>query len=86
MKKLASRKFWVAISQIVAGLLIVFNFTDSTATVISGAIVSLSSAIIYIVTEGKIDAASVSQAVNDVQTAVETVKEDSIVKERLTQI
>lgn len=86
MKKLTSRKFWVAISQIVAGFLIVFNFTDNTATVISGAIVSLSSAIIYIVTEGKIDAASVSQAASDVQTAVETVKEDPIVKERLTQI
>ena len=86
MKKLTSRKFWIAVSQIVAGLLIVFNFTDNTATVISGAIVSLSSAVIYIVTEGKIDAASVTQACQDVQEAVEVVKDDPIVKDRLSQL
>lgn len=86
MIKLTSRKFWIAVSQIIAGLLIVFNFTDNTATVISGAIVSLSSAIIYIVTEGKIDAASVSQACQDIQEAVEVVKDDPIVKDRLSQI
>ena len=85
-KKLTSRKFWIAISQIVAGLLIVFNFTDNTATVISGAIVSLSSAVIYIITEGKIDAASVSQAATDIQTAVEAVKEDPAVTERLKKL
>jgi len=86
MIKLSSRKFWIAVSQIIAGLLIVFNFTDNTATVISGAIVSLSSAIIYIVTEGKIDAASVASCVTEVQNAVEVVKEDPLVKDRLSQI
>jgi len=84
--KLTSRKFWVAISQIVAGLTIVFGLSDSTSAVITGAIVSVSSAIIYMVTEGKIDAAKAAQVITDVQTVVETLENDEAIKDRLAKL
>lgn len=72
--KWQSRKFWMAVSQIVGGLLMIFNFSESEIAVVSGAILSVSSAIVYIITEGKIDATRLANAVKDTQDAVEVIK------------
>lgn len=77
-KKLTSRKLWAAIAGIVTGLAMVFGLDDGTMSTVSGAVVSVASVITYIITEGKIDAVSVGNAMNAVQDAVESVKEDSV--------
>lgn len=72
-RKLTSRKLWAAIAGIVTGLAMVFGLDEGTMTNVAGAVVSLSSVIAYIVTEGKVDAESVKKAVEDTQTAVKDV-------------
>lgn len=72
--KLTSRKLWAAVAGIVTGLAMVFGLDEGVITSVAGAVVSLASVITYIVTEGKIDAAGVKNAIEDVQEAVEAVK------------
>ena len=45
-------------------------------TNVAGAVVSLSSIVAYIIAEGDVDAARVKQAAQDVQKAVEAVKDE----------
>lgn len=72
--KLTSRKLWAAVAGIVTGLAMVFGLDEGVITSVAGAVVSLASVITYIVTEGKVDAAGVKVAIEDVQEAVEAVK------------
>lgn len=72
-QKLSSRKLWAAVAGVVAGLAMVFGLDESVISSVAGAVVSVASVITYIVTEGKIDAAAVKVAIEDVQEAVEEV-------------
>lgn len=67
MKKLSSRKLWAAAAGLVAGLAMVFGLDEGIITTVSGAVVTVASVIIYIVTEGKVDAAAVKKAAEEVQ-------------------
>lgn len=57
-RKLSSRKLWACVAGVVAGLAVIFGLDESMISTISGAVVSLSSLITYIMTEGKVDAAA----------------------------
>ena len=70
-QKLSSRKLWAALAGLVAGVAMVFGLDESIITQVSGAVVSVASVIAYIITEGKIDAAAVGQAAEDVAEAIE---------------
>lgn len=74
-RKLTSRKLWAAIAGIVTGLAMVFGLDENVITSVAGAVVSVASVITYVVTEGKVDAAGVKNAVENVQEAVEAVDE-----------
>ena len=69
MKKLSSRKLWAAAAGLVAGLAMVFGLDEGIITTVSGAVVTVASVIIYIVTEGRVDAAAVKKAAEEVQKA-----------------
>lgn len=69
LKKLSSRKLWAALVGIVTGLAMVFGLDEGTISTVAGAVVSVASVITYIITEGKVDAAAVKNAVEDVQDA-----------------
>ncbi len=58
-RKLSSRKLWAAIAGIVTGLAMVFGLDESTISSVAGAVVSVTSVVSYIITEGKVDAAGV---------------------------
>lgn len=73
-RKLSSRKLWAAIAGVVSGLAIVFGLDENILSSVAGAVVTVASLITYIITEGKIDAAAVGNAVQTVQDAVEIVK------------
>lgn len=77
IKKITSRKFFAALAGLVAGLAMVFGLDESIITQVSGAVVSVASVIAYIVTEGKIDAAAVGQAAEDVAEAVDSVMSET---------
>lgn len=73
-KKLSSRKLWAAVAGLVAGLAMVFGLDEGIITTVSGAVVTVASVIIYIVTEGKVDAAAVKKAAEDVAKAGEAIE------------
>ena len=70
-RKLTSRKFICAVVGVIIGMGMVFGLDQNTIQSVAGAVVSLCSVVTYIITEGRIDAASVAQAATDIQTAID---------------
>lgn len=56
--KLSSRKFWVAVAGLTAGVIALFSPQTDTSQV-TGVILALGSVVAYIVGEGLVDAAAV---------------------------
>ena len=61
IRKLTSRKLWVAIAGLVSGLILAFGGAEETAVTVSGVILQVASVIGYLLAEGLADAAG-SQA------------------------
>lgn len=59
VRKLTSRKFWVAVVGFVTALLLGFGCADNTITEVTSIIMSTATLIAYIIGEGIIDAQSV---------------------------
>ena len=57
-RKLMSRKLWVSVAGLVAGLIIAFGGNQDTADKVSGSIMSTAAVVGYIVGEGLTDAAN----------------------------
>lgn len=76
VRKLSSRKLWAAVAGVVAGLAMVFGLDETVISTVAGAVVSVMSVITYIITEGKIDAEGVKNAVEDIQNGIEVVEGD----------
>lgn len=56
VRKLTSRKLWLAVAGFVSGILVAFKVDAETVETISGLIMSGASVIAYIVAEGLVDA------------------------------
>ena len=54
-KKLTSRKFWIAVAGFVSGLIIAFTGDETTATTVSGCVMSAASVVGYMIGEGLAD-------------------------------
>lgn len=76
VRKLSSRKLWAAVAGVVTGLAMVFGLDETVISTVAGAVVSVMSVITYIVTEGKIDAESVKNAIEDIQDGIAVVEGD----------
>lgn len=72
LRKLTSRKFWVAVAAMVTGYIITFGGDAQTAETVAGCIMSTAAVIAYIVGEGLADSASQTVGV------VEVEKEDEV--------
>lgn len=75
-RKLSSRKLWAAAAGVVVGLAMVFGLDENTISNVAGAVVSAASVVIYIITEGRVDAESVKKAVEDAEKATEAIKDE----------
>ena len=78
LNKLSSRKFLTCVAGVVMGACMVFGLDQGTVDSIAGAVVAASSIIMYIYTEGKIDAKAVDgikDAADKVEDAFEAVVE-----------
>ncbi len=73
VRKISSRKFLAALAGLVMGLAMVFGLDEGVISTVSGAVTAVSSVVAYIVSEGRVDAAAVGEAVEQVQDAVESV-------------
>lgn len=54
--KLSSRKFWVALAGILSGIALMITSDENTAQMVSGAVTEISSIVIYVYGESKVDA------------------------------
>ncbi len=72
--KLTSRKLWLAIAGASTGIAIALGINTSDIATVAGAVTAILSVVTYIITEGKVDAAQMGQAVKDVQNAEEVIK------------
>lgn len=77
VRKLTSRKLWMAIAGVATGIALALGADASEIQTITGAVTALVTAVAYIVTEGRVDAESVKNAVESVQDAVDTIGGDS---------
>ena len=61
IRKLTSRKFWLAIAAFITELIVAFKGDAETAETISGMIMAGATVIAYVLGEGLIDAANVTE-------------------------
>ena len=61
--KLTSRKFWMAVSGLVSGILMAIHLDEQTVTQITGIIMAAASVVAYIIGEGLADAAGAQSIV-----------------------
>lgn len=61
VKKLTSRKFWVAVAGFVTGIILAFKGNAATAETVSGCIMAGASVIAYIFGEGLADVANAGE-------------------------
>ena len=54
-RKLTSRKWWLALTGFITGLIIAFGGSDETATTVSGCLMSGAAVLVYTIGEGLAD-------------------------------
>ena len=74
-KKLTSRKFWAALCNFVAMLIVAFGGSEQVAVQVTGIIMAGATVIAYIIAEGLVDAASA--AVIDYEVLPEEPEEEN---------
>ena len=62
VRKLSSRKLWVAVAGFVSGLILAFGGAENVATTVSGCILQGAAVLGYLLAEGQADAARVESA------------------------
>lgn len=75
VRKLTSRKLWMAIAGVATGIALALGADAIDIQTVTGAVTALVSAVAYIITEGKVDAESVKNAVEGAQNAADTIKD-----------
>lgn len=93
IRKLTSRKLWLAVAGVGTGMLMILggdsadvNTIADSIKAVAGAITSLVSIVTYIKTEGKIDAASVGNTVQQIVEKVEDVVDETVeIKDTIMQ-
>lgn len=73
IRKLTSRKLWLAIAGVATGIAMVLGADTSEIQTVAGAITSLVSAVTYIVVEGRVDATNVQNTVIAIEDAAEVL-------------
>lgn len=75
IQKLKSRKLWLAVGGMCAGMALAFGVDAGELQTIAGAVTTLVSAMVYILTEGRVDAIAMEGAAQKAYDAAEPVAE-----------
>jgi len=73
IQKLKSRKLWLAVGGMCAGVALAFGVDASDLQTVAGAVTTLVSAVVYILTEGRVDAIAMEGTAQKIYDAVEIV-------------
>ena len=65
LRKLTSRKLWLALAGVATGVAVILGVDGSEISTVAGAVTAVASVITYIITEGKVDAAAVKNEVSE---------------------
>ena len=76
LRKLSSRKLWMAIAGIATGVAMALGVEATDVSTVAGAITALVSVVTYIVTEGKVDAESVKITIEITGDAIDLFEEE----------
>lgn len=76
LRKLSSRKLWMAIAGIATGVAMALGVEATDVSTLAGAITALVSVVAYIVTEGKVDAESVKNTIEITGDAIDLFKKE----------
>lgn len=76
LQKLTSRKLWMAIAGVATGIAIAFGVDSGEISTVAGAVLSVVSVVTYIVTEGKVDAEGVKNAIIAIDGVVDMLEGD----------
>lgn len=74
MRKLSSRKLWMAIAGIATGVAMALGADASEVSEVAGAVTALVSVVTYIVVEGRVDAEGVKNTILEIDEAVDVLK------------
>ena len=74
LRKLSSRKLWVAIAGIATGISMAFGAESTDIATVAGAVTAIISVVTYIAVEGKVDAEGVKNAIIEVQDGIESLE------------
>lgn len=69
MRKLSSRKLWLAAAGIATGVAMAFGIDEGAVATVAGAVTAVTSVVTYILAEGRVDAEAVKSAAAQVQDA-----------------
>lgn len=75
IRKLMSRKLWLAIAGVATGISMVLGVDGGEITNVAGGVVALISCVAYMFVEGKVDAERVKNAVEGVQDALDAIQD-----------
>ena len=75
IEKITSRKFLACIAGVVLGVCMIFGLDEGTVNTVAGAVTSIASLVIYIYTEGKIDAAAVEKIQDTIEVVIDAAEE-----------
>jgi|GEM_PF-4427677 len=71
VKKVTSRKFWIAAAAFIAGMAMAFRQSNNKWLQLAGVVMSCLSALVYLIIEGRIDARAVSDTVAEMLRSLE---------------
>lgn len=74
MNKLKSRKFWLTLITTLSGIATALMSVDGEIGIIAGMIVAVLPTIVYVITEGRIDAKAVGMIAEDISEVSEGVE------------
>ena len=78
LRKLSSRKLWMAIAGVATGIAMALGVDSSEIGTVAGAVTALISVATYIYVEGKVDAEGVKNAIAAAQEAVDIIEGDDV--------
>lgn len=74
IRKLSSRKLWMALAGIITGIAMALGADGNDIDTVAGAMTAIASVVTYIITEGKVDAEGVKNAIIEIQEGVEAIE------------
>ena len=74
LRKLSSRKLWMALAGIATGVAMALGAETTEISTVAGAVTAIASVVTYIITEGKVDAEGVKNAIIEIQDGIDVIE------------